>query len=218
MMTTLYSLPHSPYSTRCRIAIYHKGLDLEIQPPPGGLKSDTYRALVPTKKVPALVTERGILVESGAILEYLEDRFPETSLRASTAEGRAAQRALISFTDFSIAPQIFPLFKAAITRADLESLAPTIATLHTHLTALEALFISEGRDHNELDMADCALLPSLFYAVLLLERMSLEPLFAHHPRLQSWWMHRRQLPAVARALDEVELGVEQFLAARAPKR
>ena len=130
MMITLYSLPHSPYSTRCRIAIYHKGLDLEIQPPPGGLKSETYRALVPTKKVPALVTEQGILVESGAILEYLEDRFPETSLRASTAEGRAAQRALISFTDFSIG---YPVAKADIHRGYSLTLQKLVIIIVIHI-------------------------------------------------------------------------------------
>ena len=210
-MNTLYSLPHSPYSARCRIAVYHKNIDVDIQPPTGGLRSEEYRAIVPTKKVPALITDQATLVESCAILDYLEDCFPEIPLRASSATGRAIQRSLISFLDFSIAPHIFPLFKATLTNADPESLQSTISTLQKNLSALEELFLREGRDQNDLDMADCALIPSLFYAVFLLEKMSLEPLFAHTPTLQSWWDHKIQTPSVIKVLGEIETGLNHFL-------
>ena len=218
IMNILYSLPHSPYSSRCRIAIYYKKLDIDIQAPPGGLRSENYRAIVPTKKVPTLVTQHATLVESSSILEYLEDCFPEIPLRASTTTARAAQRSLISFLDFSIAPQIFPLFKAVMVNADPESLHSTMSTLQKNLKALEELFNREGRDQNELDMADCALIPSLFYALLLLEKMSLEPLFSETPTLQSWWSHRSHIPAVSKVLIEIENGLHLFLQSLAKKR
>jgi len=67
-------------------------------------------------------------------------------------------------------------------------------------------------------LADCALIPSLFYAVFLLEKMSLEPLFSKTPVLQSWWQHKRQIPEVIKVLDEVESGLKMFLQSLAQKR
>ena len=217
-MATLYSLPHSPYSARCRIAIYYKELEIDIVPPKGGLRSSDYHAIVPTKKVPALITETSTLVESSAILEYLDECFPTPSLRSSSAEGRAVQRALISFTDFSIASHIFPLFKAIMSKTDPSTLDSTVDMLKSNLQSLERMFIQEGRSINDLDLADCALAPSLFYALHLADQLGLAPLFGHTPTLQIWWKNRSQIPAVAKALTEVEQGLNAFLKAFSSKK
>ena len=212
-MITLYSLPHSPYSSRCRIAIYHKELPIQIQAPIGGLRSSEYHALIASKKVPALVTENHTIIESSAILEYLEDRFPEHPLRASSPEDRAEQRALISFMDFSIAPHIFPLFKAMMKPEQRDQLPTTVQELQEKLFVLEKLFTQSNRNTDTLDMADCGLLPSLFYAKFLMEKLGFDPLFAKTDTLDSWWQHRREIPAVARTLDEIETGLTRFLQA-----
>lgn len=51
-----------------------------------------YRAMHPGGKVPALRTSDGVVVQSGAILSYLADRYPEGGLlpRRETEIGRAA--------------------------------------------------------------------------------------------------------------------------------
>ena len=55
----LYSLDNSPFCAPVRLAIYAKGLDLPIEPPPGGLKSDEYRAASLTGNIPCLVLDDG---------------------------------------------------------------------------------------------------------------------------------------------------------------
>ena len=195
-MPTLYSLPHSPYSARCRLAIYHKDIDIDIVPPIGGIKSSDYRLVAPTGKVPALVVNDHTLMESSAILEYLEDRFPSPKMRAETAEKRAVQRSLISFMDFSVAPQIFPLFKAILggTRDNIDE---TIRTLSGHLLSIEKIFVAEKRgETNDLDMTDCGIIPSLFYAIWLTEKLGHPNLLQPTPTLEGWWKQRRELPAV----------------------
>jgi glutathione S-transferase len=65
----LYSETTSPYSAVVRVAIYAKGAPIEIAAPPGGLKSDAYRALSGTGTVPCLKLDDGwALPESTVIL------------------------------------------------------------------------------------------------------------------------------------------------------
>jgi glutathione S-transferase len=58
------------------------------------------RKVSPTGKVPVLVTEEGAAItESRAILEYLEDRFPEPNLIGATPAERARTRELLDVLD-----------------------------------------------------------------------------------------------------------------------
>ena len=86
----LYSENSSPFSAPVRVAIYAKGLEIEIEPPPGGLLSAKFHAINPLGTIPCLILESGVpLPESAAILEYLEDEFPHPPLRPDGAEARA---------------------------------------------------------------------------------------------------------------------------------
>ena len=67
-----------------------KRLDITLVPPPGGVRSDAYRAINPLGLVPALVIEDGtVLPESDLIVEYLDERFPEPRLLPDDADRRA---------------------------------------------------------------------------------------------------------------------------------
>ena len=75
----LYSYWRSSASHRVRIALQLKGLDYEYVPVDlageGGQQfSAAYRALNPQSRVPALETPEGVLTQSMAIMEWLEDR------------------------------------------------------------------------------------------------------------------------------------------------
>jgi glutathione S-transferase len=86
----LYSENNSPFSAPVRVSIYAKGLEIEIEPPPGGLLSARFHAINPLGTIPCLMLDSGEpLPESAAILEYLEDKFPNPPLRPEGAEARA---------------------------------------------------------------------------------------------------------------------------------
>lgn len=106
----LYSVPLSPFAARVRLAIYRKGLDIEIVPPPAeGLKSAAYLAINPLGQIPALALDLGtVLGESAVILEYLEDAFPTPSLRPDSIEDLARARLFLRIPDiqFLNAPRI----------------------------------------------------------------------------------------------------------------
>lgn len=109
-MLRLYSFAHSSASYRVRIALALKGLDCEIVPVSlvkdgGEHKSAAYRAVNPHGRVPALETADGVLFQSLAIIDWLEETYPSPSLYPEGALVRARCRAFAH----AIAADIFPL-------------------------------------------------------------------------------------------------------------
>jgi maleylpyruvate isomerase len=103
----LYNFFRSGTSHRLRIALNLKGLDYEYLPI--DLRSeqhlgDEYRALNPQGLVPALVDNGRVLIQSPAIIEWLEERYPTPPLLPSDPEARARVRALAAIVGCDIHP------------------------------------------------------------------------------------------------------------------
>lgn len=93
----LYSFWRSQAAYRVRIALRLKGIDFEIHTInllKGEQFSDTYRKVNPESVVPTLLDGDTKLVQSLAILEYLEETHPTPSILPSTPADRAHARAL----------------------------------------------------------------------------------------------------------------------------
>jgi maleylacetoacetate isomerase len=94
----LYTYWRSQAAFRVRIALRLKGLDAELLPLDllkGDQHAQGYRELNPQMAVPTLIAEDGTrLVQSLAILEYLDERHPEPPLLPRAASARAHVRAL----------------------------------------------------------------------------------------------------------------------------
>lgn len=108
MTMKLYSFFASGTSYRTRIALNLKGLDYELMPvnlrTDEGLKSAEYRQLNAMGAVPTLVTDTATLVQSTAIIEWLEETHPEPALLPKNPEDRAWVRALASIVGCDIHP------------------------------------------------------------------------------------------------------------------
>src|ERR1035437_3119254 len=105
-MMQLYSYYRSSASYRVRIALNYKGLDYEhhgihLVRNGGEQHTPAYKALNPQKQVPTLIDGSFILTQSMAILEYLEEKYPETPLLPKDLEQRACVRqlSLVSVAD-----------------------------------------------------------------------------------------------------------------------
>jgi maleylacetoacetate isomerase len=110
----LFTYYRSTSSYRVRIALALKGLDYTATPVnlrgSEYLKPD-YQAINPQCRVPVLRIDHGfIITQSTAIIEYLEDRYPESPLLSSNLELRALQRAVASL----IASDIHPLHNVSV--------------------------------------------------------------------------------------------------------
>lgn len=103
MSIELHAIAGSPFSWRIHLAMLFKGIDFEfvtVQASAGGLRTPEFLAMNPRAKIPVLCDGDVVLYESKAILEYLEERFPDApSLFPSELGARARARRLINEID-----------------------------------------------------------------------------------------------------------------------
>ena len=103
----LYNFFRSGTSHRLRIALNLKGLTVDYIPV--DLRTEehlgaAYRALNPQALVPALVQGEQVLIQSPAIIEWLEERYPAPALLPADPDQRARVRALAAIVGCDIHP------------------------------------------------------------------------------------------------------------------
>lgn len=106
----LYSFFRSSAAYRVRIALNLKGLAYDTVPvhlvkDGGHNRRPEFRAVNPQMRVPALVTPTGdVLIQSLAIIEYLDETHPEPPLLPKDSIARAQARALAEIVACDIHP------------------------------------------------------------------------------------------------------------------
>lgn len=96
---TLYSYWRSSASFRVRIALNIKGIDYQqaavhLVRNGGEQHSDLYKGINPQELVPALIDGDNILTQSMAIIEYLDEMYPNPALLPQAPLARAKVRAM----------------------------------------------------------------------------------------------------------------------------
>ena len=168
----LYTYFRSSAAYRVRIALNLKGVAYEAVPVnllKGEQRQEGYRAVNPQQRVPSLDIGGATLIQSPAILEYLDEAYPEPPLLPMGAANRAKVRAVSSL----IACDIHPLNNSGV----LAYLKTRLG--HDQATADEwyAHWVREGFDAVEaliepgpyafgsrVTMADVYLVPQVFNA------------------------------------------------------
>ncbi|WP_409278712.1 maleylacetoacetate isomerase [Pseudomonas defluvii] len=104
----LYTYFRSTSSYRVRIALALKGLDFQSLPVnllKGEQREPAFLALNPQGRVPALRVDSGaLLLQSPAIIEYLEERYPQPALLPAALEQRAQARGVAALIGCDIHP------------------------------------------------------------------------------------------------------------------
>jgi len=174
----LYGYWRSSASYRLRMALNFKGLDYEqrfvhLVRDGGQQHTEDYRQLNPQGQVPTLVQGERVLTQSPAILEYIEEAFPDPPLLPGDAGGRARVRALAAV----IACDIHPVNNLRV----LKYLTGTLGIDETAklewyrhwvgvgLDAFEAMLAESDETgdccHGDSpSLADCCLLPQVYNA------------------------------------------------------
>jgi glutathione S-transferase len=103
----LYYFPIAPNPTRVRIYLGEKGIDdLEMELVSlieGQQKSDVHRRRNALGRLPVLELDDGsFLTESTAIIEYLEELYPDPPMMGTTPEERAKVRELDRLADIGV--------------------------------------------------------------------------------------------------------------------
>ncbi len=91
-MMKLYSGTVDPYSHRCRIVLFEKGMDFEVIDVDLANKPEDLAILNPYNAVPVLVERDLVLSEANIINEYIDERFPHPQLMPADPVMRARAR------------------------------------------------------------------------------------------------------------------------------
>lgn len=202
----LYNMNLSNFATKSRIAIYDKGLNIEIAEIPGGnLKSPEYLKINPLGKTPALDADGMIIAESEVINEYLEDKFPNPPLLPKAPEGRARVRQFTRFHDLYLEPPLRALFGQLNPKTrDEKFVNERLTEVNQRLDQLESMLGPDGFAAGpEFTLADCALAPTMFFATNMLPGFGAKPPLESRPKLAAWWTHVRTRPSVKKAMGEM---------------
>lgn len=98
-MIRLYHVPLSPFCRKVRLVLGEKKLDVELIEERYWLENPEFLRRNPAGKVPVMRSEEGLLSDSVAITEYLEEKYPNPALMPKDAEGRAEVRRLVMWFD-----------------------------------------------------------------------------------------------------------------------
>ncbi|HVA78598.1 MAG TPA: glutathione S-transferase family protein [Candidatus Binataceae bacterium] len=202
----LYNMNLSNFATKCRIAIYDKGAPVEIVPIPNNdSKSPEYLKINPLGKVPAMDADGLMIAESEVINEYLEDKFPNPPLLPKSAEGRARVRGFTRFHDLYLEPPLRSLFGQMNPKTrDDKVVNDKLTELNGRLDQLDKMLADGGFACGaDFTLADCALVPTIFFAVNLLGMFGTKPPLESRPKVAAWWTHVQTRPSVKKALAEM---------------
>lgn len=201
----LYSEDGSPYSAPVRAAIYAKGLDIIIEPPPGGLLSARFHAINPVGTIPCLILEDGApLPESSAIMEYLEEQFPEPPLLPPAPQSRARVRLLQRIGELQIMTPLVELARHADPGGRDRGAAAWLTRLIRGLSSLQPYVGDDAFAHgSSLTIADCELAPGLFMLGKVAAAFGKPGLLEAYPSIDRYAAQIRRHPAIARVLAEM---------------
>jgi maleylacetoacetate isomerase/maleylpyruvate isomerase len=205
----LHGYWRSSASYRVRMALNLKGIDYESRAihlvrDGGQQHSSDYRALNPQRLVPTLEIDGQVLTQSLAIMEYLDERYPDPPLLPADAAGRARVRAIAN----AIACDVHPLNNLRVLKYLVDDLGASEAQkldwyrhwTESGLSHVEALLDHgpKGRFcHGDMPgIADCCLLPQVYNARRF--ECSLEAM----PRIVDICDALEELPAIADAAPE----------------
>ena len=202
----LYRIPFSTNVERVALALAHKGLQIEsvwVDP----ADRDEVVRISGQELVPVLIDGDRIVADSTAILEHLEERFPERPLYPADPARRTELRLFVDwFNKVWKRPPNLIVAEEAKEQPDRGRIAELQREIAGALPLFEGLLA--GRDFlfaDELSAADVAAFPFLKYAVLwedgdpdrfhevLRETLHLDGRF---PRLDGWI---RRIDALPRA-------------------
>jgi glutathione S-transferase len=147
-MLRLHHFPLCPFSRKVRVVLREKELDAALEVTEPWQCGDELSALNPAAEVPVLVDDDRVVVDSGAICEYLEETRPEPRLLGVEPVDRAEVRRLVAWFDLKFLREVTDLIwrekvlKFVIDRATPDSAAVRagVANLHAHLSYVAFLF------------------------------------------------------------------------------
>ncbi len=198
MTMVLHGFPMSPNTRRALLALEEIGAAYRLEPVDlmtGAQKSEAYRKLNPTARVPTLVDGDVVLWESNAILVYLAEKFPGRLFVGKTPAERGDVSRWMFMNAAHLSPALARIFAHTI-RLPEDQRIPRIvdesrAELDRSLGAIELHLKETGREFlgGPFGIADLSIAPALGTAAML--GVSLDA----YPSIKAWQTRIQTRPA-----------------------
>jgi RNA polymerase-associated protein len=161
-MMVLYSGTTCPFSQRCRLVLFEKGMDFEVRDVDLFNKPEDISTMNPYGQVPILVERELILYESNIINEYIDERFPHPQLMPADPLMRARARLML----FNFEKELFVhvhVLESERGKSNDKSHDKARAEIRDRLTTLAPLFLkNKYMLGDEFSMLDVAVAPLLW--------------------------------------------------------
>ena len=193
-MIRVWRIPFSTNVERVALALGHKGLEAEWV----DVDRNDRTAVIEASGqplVPVLEDDGKLVADSTAILEYLEERFPEPALLPTCAFLRARVRKCVEIVNSGVQPMQNLRTMNAIKALGGDAMAFAKDANERGLAALEVEAAETGGPHlvgEQLTLADVYLVPQVYSARRFDVDMSKYPLvtaidarLAEHPAIQA---------------------------------
>ena len=182
-MMNLYSGTTCPFSQRCRIVLYEKGMDFQIIDVDMYNKPEDIAVMNPYNRLPVLVERDLILYEANIINEYIDERFPHPQLMPADPVWRARARLMLFNFEVELFSQIDTL-----ENGNAKQQEKSRAQVADRLTEIAPVFTKQkymlGDEFSMLDVAISPLLWRLDYYGIALGKQA-APLMKYAERLFS---------------------------------
>ncbi len=183
----LYSGTTCPFSQRCRLVLFEKGMDFEIRDVDLFNKPEDISVMNPYAQVPILVERDLILYESNIINEYIDERFPHPQLMPADPVMRARARLFL----FNFEKELFVhvgTLENVPAKGHEKAHEKARASIRDRLTQLAPIFLKNkymlGDDFSMLDVAIAPLLWRIDYYGIELSKNA-APLLKYAERIFS---------------------------------
>jgi glutathione S-transferase len=206
MAITFYCGSGSPFAWKVWLALEHKQLPYELKLlsfSAADQKKPEFLAINPRGMVPALVDDDMRLYESNAIVEYLEDAYPERPLLPSSHAARAQVRRILAETDLYLFDAVSRLVRETLFKPKGDGDPAEIARAKTdaaeQLARFEPYAETPYLAGKDLTLADFAVYPVLALLGRIGEKQPPHGV-ALPPRLCAWSTRIESLPYFQRTV------------------
>jgi glutathione S-transferase len=207
-MIILYGSNGSPFVSRVRMQVYAKEIPMEVRPAVVG--TPEFQRMNPLGKMPVLEHDGLIVPESAIICEYLEEAFPLPSLLGGSIQDRMRAR-LVARTVDLYCGAVGELLRAAADPGHKVDVEAKRAEMNKGLDALSAFLAEDGYAvGSTLSLADCTLVPWLFYANMLTK--SGDDALTRRPKLARYVAFITEKDLTKRIWGEMDEAFRAFMA------
>ena len=186
-MMNLYSGTMDPFSHRCRIVLYEKGMDFQVIDVDLYNKPEDIAVINPYNRVPVLVDRDLVLYEPNIINEYIDERFPHPQLMPGDPVDRARVRLFLLNFEKELFVHVNTLEQRNV-KGNEKDVEKARQHIRDRLTQLAPVFLKNkymlGEGFSMLDVAIAPLLWRLDYYGIELSKNA-APLLKYAERIFS---------------------------------